>query len=244
MEKILINDFLASKLSKGDNGTSSVVYSVDKDSNYYCIQDTVDKVPSNIQMLENVDLGKSDGIKFKEYLENMTGAFVINFGDFETNYPVPVFLDSIAIYSNPKIGARATLFLNGIRKIIKEAKDSIGLDLLKEVNNPNEARIRLDYTSSSHVIPHYSKDENGNWNIDSSRVYVDPFLANSLETLMIEGRHELIGHMHTPNHSKYGEDITSTNTYSGKTYSKADKLALRALALTKPGTYWKKFVKR
>ena len=241
LERILMSEFLATKLKK--EGGGNVVYNVEKDNTYYCIQDTIeslDKIPKNIQMLEDVDMGKQDGISFLDYIKMLRPTGVINFGDFETNYPVPVFLDSAAIFNNAKIGARAQMYLNTLRNIIKEANDSLKLNVYYEVDRLEKAKVRLDYSSFSHVINHYSKDQNGNWKEDSARVYIDPSIWDQ-ERLTAEGRHEF-GHLHVPYHSPYPEDITSL--YFSKTYSKADKSLFRVLALAKPGTYWKKFVKR
>ena len=194
-------------------------------------------------MLENIDLEKPDKIGFKEYLENLTFAFGINFGDFETNYPVPVFLDSV--YISSKKGSQVSRYLNLFRKVLKAANDSIGLNRFKEVSNLNNAKVRFDYSRGSQFeVNYYSRDINGNWKTDSSVVYLSIAFDPSDDILRVFAEHE-IGHTHVPSHSPYSEDVMSTSYFiPNKSYSKADKLIFRVLALAKPGTYWKKFVKR
>jgi len=225
-------------------GAGQIIFKVSKDSSFYSIQDTLNntsEIPYNSQLLEKFNLEKTDSIDFLDYIKMLTGNFVINFGEFETNYPIPVFIDSSAIFNNSTIGTRAQMYLDGVRNIMKEANDSISLLIFREVDNPTSARIRLDYSQgSSYEINHYSQDGNGIWKTDSARVYLYPNLGG--EGLRIVGGHEFT-HLHVPLHSPYKEDMTNPRLMQGKNYTKADKALLRALALTNNGTYWKKFIK-
>ena len=233
---------LESKLRKG---SGQITFKVSKDSSFYSIQDTLNnksEIPYNSQLLEKVDLEKPDSVDFLDYIKMLTGNFVINFGEFETNYPIPIFIDSSAIFNNSTIGTRAQMYLDGVRNILKEANDSIGLLIFREIDKPEDAKVRLDYSQSgSRAVSYDSYDERGNVRTDSARVFLDPNMQTK-ERLRIEGGHEFT-HLHVPLHSPYSEDMTNPRLVQGKDYTKADKALLRALALTNNGTYWKKFIK-
>src|SRR3989344_2541994 len=162
-------------------GAGQIIFKVSKDSSFYSIQDTLNntsEIPYNSQLLEKFNLEKTDSIDFLDYIKMLTGNFVINFGEFQTNYTIPVFIDSSAIFNNSTIGTRAQMYLDGVRNIMKEANDSISLLIFREVDNPTSARIRLDYSQgSSYEINHYSQDGNGIWKTDSARVYLYPNLG-------------------------------------------------------------------
>lgn len=234
----------AARLSKG--GVGQVIYRMSKDTSFYAIEDTLDdmsKLPGNSQLLENVDMGKPDAIRSLEYVKLFTNGSA-NYGEYETSYPVPVFLDSVAIYQRGG-AVRGQMYLTVLRSIIKEANDSTELNKFREVNNVTDTKVRLSYDDpqgGTFVLTYYNIDANGNSKIDSARIYLSPSFNDSAGLKTIAG-HEFT-HVEVSEHSRYGDDITSTNfTIPNKSYSKADKYLFRVLPLARPGTKWKIFKK-